>query len=294
MPSYPYDELDNEEAWRDERGAPAIMVLSSKLKAHYNTTNVWVRGNNSHMNGYHRSRRWILTSKYCTNRTYSVTETSGNRSGGDSNWACALDLALPHNELVAACKRLDAACRAGRLEKITQWFGNLGGDSQVDGWNNITNKPASSDSSHLTHLHISFDRGRANEDHTDLFQILTGEDEDVDQEDVRAVWQYYLAPAGYNMQDHLLNAENSAMASRDAAKATKENTDALKLQVTALTAMVEKILAAVSAGDGNIDTAAILAGVQKKLDAAVAEIKTETVDAVADLGEGGSAKVRTD
>lgn len=38
------------------------------------------------------------------------------------------------------------------------------------------------------------------------------EEEDVDAEDVRAVWQYYLAPAGYNMQDHLLNAENQAAA----------------------------------------------------------------------------------
>lgn len=175
MPSY--DQLNDEAAWQDEVGAPAIIALGKRLTGFWDGAQVWVRGDNSHLRGYHRSRRWIQTSMYCTDRTYSVSRTSGDRNGGDSNWACALDLGgLSQEDLMEACRRLDAACRAGKLEKITEWFGNLNGDTRVDGWNNIDNRPASSDSSHLTHLHLSFDRGRANEDHDDVFQILTGED----------------------------------------------------------------------------------------------------------------------
>ena len=33
---------------------------------------------------------------------------------------------------------------------------------------------------------------------------------DVDANDVKDIWQHYLAPEGYNMQDHLLNAEKQA------------------------------------------------------------------------------------
>jgi hypothetical protein len=174
MPSY--DQLDNEEAWRDELAAPALLVLASQLRAFYPGAGIWIRGDNNHLRGYHRSRRWIQTSIYCTNRTYSVSRTWGDRNGGNYDWVCALDLALPHAELTAACRRLDAQCRAGRLEKVTEWFGNLGGDSTVDGWDNISNRPASADTSHLTHLHISFDRGRANDNHDDLLAILTGVD----------------------------------------------------------------------------------------------------------------------
>jgi len=44
----------------------------------------------------------------------------------------------------------------------------------------------------------------------DVAAVLNGDD--VDAEDVKAVWQYYLAPLGYSMQDHLLNAEKHAAA----------------------------------------------------------------------------------
>lgn len=173
MPSY--EELQQEDAWRDEYSPAALKALSSGLEAYWPGAKCYVRGDNDHTRGYHRSRRWIQESIYCTNRTYSVSRTPGDRGGGDPNWSCALDLTnLSQEDLHAACRRLDEACRAGRLEKITEWYGNTGGDSIVDGWDNISNRPASSDSSHLTHLHISFDRGRANEDHSDVLKILTG------------------------------------------------------------------------------------------------------------------------
>lgn len=175
MPTY--DQLDNEAAWRAEFAAPAIARLAVRLRAHWPGAEIGIRGDNHHLNGYHRSRRWIKESVHCTDRGYSVSRTAGDRSGGDPNWACAIDLGgIPQRDLHAVCKRLDAAVRAGRLEKITEWYGNFGDDGRVDGYDNISNKIASSDSSHMSHLHLSFDRGRANEDHSDLFAILIGDD----------------------------------------------------------------------------------------------------------------------
>lgn len=175
MPTY--DQLDNEAAWRAEFAAPALQALSDRLRRHWPGAEIGIRGDNKHLSGYHRSRRWIKESSFCTNRSYSVSRTSGDKSGGDPNWACAIDFGgIPQSELHAVCKRLDAAVRAGRLEKITEWYGNFGDDGRVDGYDNISNRLASSDSSHLTHLHMSFDRGRANEDHSDLLAIMIGDD----------------------------------------------------------------------------------------------------------------------
>lgn len=191
MPTY--DQLDNEAAWRDEYEPPALKALAAGLRAAFPGCGVWGRGDNNHLRGYHRSRRWIQESQFCTDRTYSVSRTVGDRSGGDRNWACALDFGdVPQAELLAVCKRLDAAVRAGRLEKITEWYGNLGGDERVDGYDNIADRLASADSSHLTHLHMSFDRGRANEDHSDVLAVLIGEDMSYDR---NTAWrlQGYLA-----------------------------------------------------------------------------------------------------
>lgn len=169
-------QLQAETWWAAEYQPPAIADLCAKLRAHYGVDAFALgsKGDANHLYGYHRSAAWVLNSRYCTNRSYSVTETSGNRAPGDPNWLCAVDATLPYAELLAACQRLDAAVRSGRLEKITEWYGNKDGDQRVDGYNNIANAVASSDDSHLWHLHMSFDRGRANENHDDVFAVLTG------------------------------------------------------------------------------------------------------------------------
>lgn len=174
MPSYA--DLEKEPWWNAEIVPPNLSVLANKLVTYWGLSPgaIGIKGNNEHLYGYHRSRTWLKSSIYCTNRSYSTNETSGNINGGDSNWLCALDVSLPPELLLPACQRLDAAVRSGRLEKITEWYGNKDGDQRVDGYDNIRNQVATSDSSHLWHLHGSFDRGRANEDHTDVFQILTG------------------------------------------------------------------------------------------------------------------------
>jgi hypothetical protein len=161
--------------YRAEITPPALDALARALRAFWPGAEIGTRGNQVHLRGYHRSRAWVLHSPDCTSRTYSVTETPGNRSGGDDNAICALDVGLPARDLLPLCGRLDAAVRAGRLEKVTEWYGNLGGDDRVDGYDNIRNRLASSDPSHLVHAHLSFDRGRVDEDHSDVLAILTGE-----------------------------------------------------------------------------------------------------------------------
>jgi hypothetical protein len=179
MPTYA--ELQQEPQWAAEFIPPNLRILVTRLQAFYDLgwTHIGCKGDNRHLRGYHRSRNWILASDYCTNRTYSVSRTVGDRSGGNGDWLCALDATIPRAPLLAACQRLDAAVRAGKLEKLTEWYGNTDGDDRVDGYDNISNQVATSDDSHLWHLHLSFDRGRADEDHTDLYEILTGDDDDM-------------------------------------------------------------------------------------------------------------------
>jgi hypothetical protein len=171
--------ITSETWWGRESTPPTLTALGAKLRAHYNLAAVAIgtKGDTNHLDGYHRSWNWDRNSAYCTNRNYSTTETAGNRSPANRDWVCAMDVTLPHDELLAACQRLDKAVRAGRLEKVTEWYGNDDGDQRVDGYDNIRNVVASSDSSHLWHLHMSFDRARVAESHDDVFAILTGEDD---------------------------------------------------------------------------------------------------------------------
>jgi hypothetical protein len=169
-------QLESEYWWIAETTPPSINTLANELAAHYGVSRnkFGIRGDIHHLSGYHRSRAWILNSKYCTDRNYSVSRTTGDHGGGRSSDCCALDIQVPSAQLAAMCKRLDVAVRAGRLEKVTEWYGTFGNDDRVDGYDNIANRVATSDSSHLWHLHISFDRGAARNSHTDLFNVLTG------------------------------------------------------------------------------------------------------------------------
>jgi hypothetical protein len=177
MPSYA--ELEREECWRAQVVPPALEWLGESLRDHYgeSRSNIGSPGDNRHLRGGHRSRRWIRESAYCTNDTYTVTHADDKL--GDEDWYCAIDIGgLSQAELIAMCQRLDAAVRAGLLEECWEWYGNLGGDDRVDGWNNLENRLASSDSSHLYHLHMTFRRRYANS--IDVmrraFAILIGDD----------------------------------------------------------------------------------------------------------------------
>lgn len=170
-------QLQSEAVWNAEFSPPSMVVLIDRLRAalHASAVAVGSKGDANHLRGYHRSAAWIHHSRYCTDRSYSVTESAGNRNPPNPNALCAIDI-TPNTraELLAMCQRLDVAVRAGRLEKIVEWYGNRDGDQRVDGYDNIRNVLASADDSHLFHLHLSFDRTRVFEDHSDIFAVLTG------------------------------------------------------------------------------------------------------------------------
>lgn len=160
--------------FRAETVPPNLHALGEKLRTFYNlpAINVGYKGDTAHTRGYHRSRNFILNSPYCPDRHYSVSEV-GN-GGGDANAVSAMDITLPAAQLLPFCKRLDVAVRSGKFEKIAEWYGNKDGDQIVDGYDNIHNAVSSSDSSHLWHAHLSFIRSHANDNHDDVYAMLTG------------------------------------------------------------------------------------------------------------------------
>lgn len=174
MPTY--EELNQEVWWGNEFQPPSLAKLSVDLRKFFNVPamNIGSKGDNKHLRGYHRSFAWIKNSQYCTNRTYSASETPGNRRPTNGNHLCAMDITIPASKLIPMCRRLDVAVRSGKFEKITEWYGNDDGDNRVDGYDNIRNVVASSSPSHLWHCHMSFDRGMVGQDHTDLYYVLTG------------------------------------------------------------------------------------------------------------------------
>jgi hypothetical protein len=185
--------ITDDRAYQAEIIPDSLRALGDQLATFFNVSpyHVGMKGDANHRGGYHRSRRFLTTSPYARDRHYSVTDSLGN-SQGDPDWVCALDISLPAGLLIPMCARLDRAVRTGRFEKIAEWYGNDDGDNRVDGYDNIRNVVASSDPSHLWHAHIGFIRGRAGDDHSDVYDMLTGsqrvaakmallEDEDVDQ-----------------------------------------------------------------------------------------------------------------
>ena len=177
MPSYL--QLQAEVWWGREYQPPTLAALCDGLRSHFavGPEAIGSKGDNNHLYGYHRSRAWILNSGYSAYGTgdYSVQAAADRQ--GDSDWLCAVDINPGSvDKLIAMCQRLDAAVRAGRCPQLREWYGNVDGDQVVDGWDLLRGRAATSDSSHLWHLHLSFLRGRAGDDHSTLYAILTGDD----------------------------------------------------------------------------------------------------------------------
>src|SRR5438445_379538 len=78
----------------DEYVPMTLTVLRHMLLTNYgwSADAIGTKGDNAHLKGYHRSRNWIKGSQYCTNRSYSVSETDGDAHGGDGNEIAAMDI----------------------------------------------------------------------------------------------------------------------------------------------------------------------------------------------------------
>lgn len=172
MPTYA--ELNREAVWRTQFVPQALNEhLIVPLRNHYGLgpTVIGAPGDNNHLYGRHRSRNWALTSIYCTNRSYGTTDARDKR--GDGDWYRAVDVGVTGQTLYDACRRIDAAVRAGELPGLAEWFGTFDGRTVV-GW--YQGRPSSSDSSHLTHFHGGFWNENANDVALmqKVFRIFTG------------------------------------------------------------------------------------------------------------------------
>lgn len=163
------------------------------LAAHFGAprTAVGMKGNSTHYAGAHRSWNFCRYSRYCpdSRRLYTTSRTPGDLNPPNKNAIAGGDLTLPEEKLILLCRRLDAAVRSGLFEGVTEWYGNRDGDDLVDGFDNIADAVASSDSTHLWHLHMTFDRAIvwSREFFARLLRVLTGEDEPVTPAEIEQI-----------------------------------------------------------------------------------------------------------
>jgi hypothetical protein len=126
--------------------------------------------------GYHNTRAHHLAGTHGGKTSdYSIKLAVDKKGPADK--AAAVDISFDSARLQGDfsvigvySRRLDAACRArdprlfvGGQSVIREWFGNTDKDRDVEGWTfhrttDGSSGPASSDSSHLWHIHISFHR----------------------------------------------------------------------------------------------------------------------------------------
>jgi hypothetical protein len=117
--------------------------------------NSGIIGDSAHTYGYHRGRDYVSPGDYSAEHPEDL--------GGDGQAACGLDLswgeAGPQFDVSA---RLLAAAQAGdpRLSALRSFFGSVDG-VRVIGWDLAENTPATSDDSHLWHVHMSVHRESA-------------------------------------------------------------------------------------------------------------------------------------
>lgn len=152
--------------------------------------------------GYHNTR------SQCAPYDYSVVDQPD--WGGPSDKCAAIDWTFPeaqHGDYsrisVYTVRLLNSAqdMNDPRLNGWREFYGNADNDTYVEGWDCRYYCPATSDSSHLWHIHISENReeadSRANKDN--LLSVLRGESvDDWDGEDMSAkdVWTYDVDPSG--------------------------------------------------------------------------------------------------
>lgn len=142
------------------------------------------KGNDVHDSGYHRSRAWVLNSpdsQYGHN-DYSVRQQPD--LSGDPNLVSGWDFTpggwgTPLNEqnmIQITSALLDAARnRDPRLASLREVAGTVDGRSVITFNCADGSLKSPFDSSHLEHIHGSWWRSMAANDHQGIFEIITGE-----------------------------------------------------------------------------------------------------------------------
>jgi hypothetical protein len=152
--------------------------------------------------GYHNARRNLPS------YDYSVCDQPPD-GGGPGDKAAALDWTFPeaqsgdYGRISRYTKRLLSSAQDmddPRLDGWREFYGQADTDSYVEGWDCRYGHAASSDSSHLWHIHLSVNRDQTtSQANTDaLLSVLRGETTDEWSGEVSAddVWQYDIDPSG--------------------------------------------------------------------------------------------------
>jgi hypothetical protein len=153
-----YAQLQTEQWWGREIVTPELKTFEAWIRERFGLSALAVgdKGNSAHLNGSHRSQEWIERSRFCTNRTYTVQP---GLTADQKRHIAGVDITpRTRTDMLAMSQRIDRATRAGQLEEVVAWYGNTNDDQRVDGYDNIRNALATSDASHLWHLHLSLDR----------------------------------------------------------------------------------------------------------------------------------------
>lgn len=169
-----YSQLMAEPVWGAQFVPPVMNAgLVGPLRVFYGLSfgAVGSAGDNNHLNGRHRSYNWDALSRYCTDRSYGTSDARDQ--GGNRNWYRAVDVGITGQRLFDASRRMDTLARSGACPGLAEWFGTFNGVT-VSGW--FQGAPATSDSSHLYHLHVGVWNQYANDAATmqQLYAAITG------------------------------------------------------------------------------------------------------------------------
>lgn len=115
---------------------------------------------------------------------YSIVDAEDQ--GGPDDKAAALDWTFPtaqagdYRRIAVYCKRLMASSldvNDPRLDGWREWYGQADSDADVEGWDSRYLQHATSDSSHLWHIHFSEDRDKVTSlaNKQALLSVLRGE-----------------------------------------------------------------------------------------------------------------------
>lgn len=158
-------QLRAEPYWDREIVTPELVWLGRQLCAATGRPPgaVGTKGNTAHLYGAHRSQEWLLSSRWCTNRSYTVQR---GLAGAQVRHIAALDFtpgawgtADNRAKVRALTRRLVDAGLARQLPGVHEVLGTLTGQVPV-GVDIPEGQLWSVDDSHLDHVHLTFDRRR--------------------------------------------------------------------------------------------------------------------------------------
>jgi hypothetical protein len=146
--------------------------------------------------GYHNTRKG---NQQNWPNDYSIEDDEDQ--GGPSNMAAALDWTFPdaqsgrYETIMKYSKRLLASGQDPndtRLDGWREFYGQTDTDTHVEGWDFRYVVPATSDPSHLWHIHFSEDRDKVEsfENKDKLLSVLRGDDVALTDADVKKIWAY--------------------------------------------------------------------------------------------------------